>query len=56
MNRLAPLIDRAPPRSGSARAWAVGAAAEAADVVSSDVRLFVTAFLGGIVFFGTMIA
>ena len=54
MNRLAPLIDRGPPRSGRARAWAV--AAEAADVSSSDLRLFVTAFLGGLVFFGTLIA
>ena len=56
MNRLAPLIDRVPPRSGRARAWAVGAAAGAADVVSSDLRLFVTAFLGGLVFFGTLLA
>jgi hypothetical protein len=55
MNRLAPLVTRAPARSGPARAWAVGAA-EAARSGGSDLRLFATAFVGGLIVFGTFLA
>lgn len=53
MNRLEPLIDRVPERSGRARAWAVGGPAQAAPG-PSDLRLFATAFVGGLVFFTTL--
>ncbi|HEX8669058.1 MAG TPA: hypothetical protein VF727_11890 [Allosphingosinicella sp.] len=56
MNRLAPLIVRAPARSGPARARAVGYVRAKGPKMAEDVGLFVTAFLGGLVFFGTMIA
>jgi hypothetical protein len=56
MNRLAPLIERAPPRSGPARLWSIGTAGQAAAVTATDARLFLTAFLAGLVFFGTFLA
>lgn len=60
MSRLAPLITR---RSGS-RAMAVSLPAFRAEPVSeaqaaewlADLRLFVTAWLGGVVFFGTLLS
>ena len=54
MNRLVPLVARAPARSGPARAWAVNPQPEA-PAQSDDLRLFATAFLGGLVFFGTFL-
>lgn len=54
MNRLAPLVARAPARSGPARAWAIDPHVEAA-ASGEDARLFATAFLGGLVFFGTFL-
>ena len=63
MNRLAPLIARSPE---PLRAWAGRApspprpAAAGADPAvqgwTEDLKLFVTAWLGGLVFFGTLIA
>ena len=62
MNRLAPLISRSPE---PARAWAgrapspprsAAAAAVQAAGWTDDLRLFATAWLGGVVFFGTLIA
>jgi len=55
MNRLSPLVVRAPARSGPARAWAIGAVDSARDA-GADLRLFATAFLGGLVVFGTFLA
>jgi|GEM_PF-5681951 len=51
---MASLVARAPSRSGPARSWAIGRIEEAGETISSDFQLFVTAFLGGIVFFGTL--
>lgn len=55
MNRLAPLVARAPARSGPTRAFSVDAFNEATST-SGDLRLFVTAFAGGFVFFTTLFA
>jgi hypothetical protein len=60
MSRLAPLITRRP----GLRAVAVALPARRAAPVSeaqaaawlADLRLFVTAWLGGVVFFGTMLS
>jgi hypothetical protein len=56
MNRLAPLIVRAPARSGPVRAEAIRYVRDKGPKVAEDIGLFITAFLGGLVFFGTMIA
>jgi hypothetical protein len=56
MNRLVPLIARAPSRSGPARFAAIDAWADFAPASSEDLRLFLTAFAGGLVFFGTLFA
>jgi hypothetical protein len=62
MNRLAPLIARSPE---PLRAWAGRApspprarasAAAPAALWTEDLKLFATAWLGGLVFFGTLIA
>ena len=60
MSRLAPLITRRPgPRSGAVALPAFEAepisAAQAAEWLA-DLRLFVTAWLGGVVFFGTLLS
>jgi hypothetical protein len=54
MNRLVPLIARAPARSGPARSWAIQALEDAEAAIDDDLRLFVTAFAGGLIFFGTL--
>ncbi len=63
MNRLAPLVRRADPRPGPARLAAMGTAPArvmiepaAATGLADDVRLFATAWAGGVVLFGTMLA
>ena len=56
MNRLVPLIARAPARSGPARFAAIDAFAELAQPSNEDLRLFLTAFVGGLIFFGTLLA
>jgi hypothetical protein len=63
MNRLAPLIHRADPRPGPARLAAVGAAPASVRIglapgsgLADDLRLFLTSWLGGLIFFGTMLA
>lgn len=63
MNRLAPLIVRMPERSAPVRALAVPRAWDRLDLLAPaapgwtrDLKLFVTAWLGGLVFFGTLIA
>jgi hypothetical protein len=56
MNRLAPLIERAPSHSGPARFGAIDAFAHDALASSDDLRMFFTAFLGGLIFFGTLFA
>lgn len=63
MNRLAPLIVRPPE---PVRAWAgrapspprpaASTAGQAAQDWTEDLKLFATAWLGGLVFFGTLIA
>jgi hypothetical protein len=55
MNRLVPLVARAPARSGPARAWAVDPFESGLDGWD-DLRLFATAFAGGLVFFATLFA
>jgi hypothetical protein len=55
MNRLAPLIDRAPARSARARPWAIEAFEEGAPS-GRDLRLFATAFVAGLIVFGTFVA
>ena len=60
MSRLAPLITRRPGPRAVAVAMPVSRAeplteAQAAEWLA-DLRLFVTAWLGGVVFFGTMLS
>jgi hypothetical protein len=55
MNRLAPLVARTPRSFGRARVGAIGPAS-ARQVIGGDLRLFVTAWLGGVVFFTTLLA
>jgi hypothetical protein len=54
MNRLSPLIARMPDRSGPARYTAIGTLAETVTASNEDLRLFFTAFAGGLIFFGTL--
>jgi hypothetical protein len=55
MNRLVPLIARAPARSGPARLAAIDPSAlEHFAVSEEDLRLFLTAFAAGLVFFATL--
>ena len=62
MNRLAPLITRLPERSAPVRAlaaprsWAGDASVLDTPPWQQNAKLFATAWLGGIVFFGTLIA
>ncbi len=63
MNRLAPLISRLPERAAPVRALAMPRDWSAFDLLSAgptewlqDAKLFATAWLGGLVFFGTLIA
>ena len=63
MNRLAPLITRLPDRSAPVRAMAMPrnwTDFEMSLTVSpawlQDAKLFATAWLGGLIFFGTLIA
>lgn len=54
MNRFVPLIDRAPLRSGPARFAAIDVQSGLRDLAASeDLRMFLTAFAGGLIFFGT---
>jgi hypothetical protein len=55
MNRLSPLVARPQARSGRARYPWIDSPPEAAPSLD-DLRLFTTAFLGGLVFFGTFLA
>lgn len=60
MSRLAPLISRRPDSRAVALALPVFeaapvSAAQAAEWLA-DLRLFVTAWLGGVVFFGTLLS
>ena len=57
MNRLSPLIARGPARSGPARFTSIDAFAHLVQQPSNeDLRLFLTAFAGGLIFFGTLFA
>jgi hypothetical protein len=63
MNRLAPLIVRLPERSAPVRALAVPRhwaefemALAASPAWLQDAKLFATFWLGGLIFFGTLIA
>ena len=55
MNRLSPLVARTPRSFGRARVGAIGGAAARAGG-GGDLRLFVTTWLGGVVFFTTLLA
>jgi hypothetical protein len=57
MSRFSPLIARAPVRSGPARFAAIDPLAAMPDLVlSDDVRQFLTAFSGGLIFFLTLLS
>ena len=58
MNRLAPLIVRAPRLHPGppARLWAIEAEPAARPWISQDVKLFLTGWIGGLIFFGTLFA
>ena len=56
MNRLSPLIDRAPARSRPARFAAIDAMVGTVTASGEDLRLFLTAFVGGLIFFGVLFA
>ena len=58
MNRLAPLIVRAPVvhRGERARVWAIAAEPEASPWLSDHIKLFLTGWIGGLIFFGTLLA
>ena len=63
MNRLEPLITRLPERAAPVRALAVPRAWADLDLLSAgpsawvqDAKLFATAWLGGLVFFATLLA
>jgi hypothetical protein len=56
VNRLSPLVARTPRSFGRARVGAIGATAAARPVTGGDLRLFVTTWLGGVVFFTTLLA
>jgi hypothetical protein len=55
MNRLAPLIVRSYVRRGPARIDAI-VMTSGDGLFSDDLRLFTTAFVGGLIFFGTFLA
>jgi len=56
VNRLSPLVARTLRSPGRARVGAIGPAAAARAVGGGDLRLFVTTWLGGVVFFTTLLA
>jgi len=57
MNRLAPLVARTSRSPGRARPWVIDAPAPPlASGFAADVKLFATAWLGGMVFFTTLLA
>jgi hypothetical protein len=56
MNRLSPLIVRAPAHRRPMRAWAVEPASDADPKWLEDLRLFATGWIGGLIFFGTLLA
>jgi hypothetical protein len=56
MNRLSPLVARTPRSFGRARVGAVGGGPVVRASGSGDLRLFVTTWLGGVVFFTTLLA
>jgi hypothetical protein len=56
MNRLSPLVARTPRSFGRARLAAIGPASAARAATGADLRLFATAWLGGVVFFTTLLA
>jgi len=56
VNRLSPLVARTPRSPGRARVSAIGAAPAARATGGGDLRLFVTTWLGGVVFFTTLLA
>jgi hypothetical protein len=60
MNRLSPLVARTPRSLGRARLSSIGGVPARGDSVAAglgeDLRLFATAWLGGVVFFTTLLA
>ena len=56
MNRLSPLVARTPRTFGRARVGAIGAGPVARASGGGDLRLFMTTWLGGVVFFTTLLA
>lgn len=56
MNRLSPLVARTPRSFGRARRDAIGPLPAHGSGTANDLRLFATAWLGGVVFFTTLLA
>jgi hypothetical protein len=56
MNRLSPLIVRSSAARHPMRAWAVETVPEANPKWLTDLRFFATGWIGGLIFFGTLLA
>jgi hypothetical protein len=56
MNRLSPLITRASARYAPTLSWTQQDASEPASDFTDDLKLFAIGWLGGLVFFGTLLA
>lgn len=53
---MSPLVARTPRSFGRARVDVIGAAPGSRSIGGGDLRLFVTTWLGGVVFFTTLLA
>jgi len=56
MNRLSPLIVRSSAARHPMRAWAAEPAPEVDPKWLKDLRFFATGWIGGLIFFGTLLA
>ena len=56
MNRLSPLITRSSTRAIALDVWVAEPAPERSSDLLDDLKLFAIGWLGGLVFFGTLLA
>ncbi|MDT9598413.1 hypothetical protein [Sphingosinicella rhizophila] len=56
MNRLSPLITRSSARAVAMDSWIAEPASEPSTDLLDDLKLFALGWLGGLVFFGTLLA
>lgn len=56
MNRLSPLITRSSGRYAPMPSWTPSSASEPSSDFNEDLKLFAMGWLGGLVFFGTLLA